>query len=288
MGAGIGVHKTRKEFGSISSYGGLLMTTLVRFAVLGFSLVALAPGFAQEKKEPIRYKSNDITRPRPRVVEPGTASTAEKPGVPPSDAIVLFGGSDLSEWIRGGKKADAPDAAPTWTVTNGYAEIKGGSISSKKRFGDAQIHIEWATPQMPKGSGQGRGNSGLYMGGFGEVQILDSFENDTYPDGQAAALYGRSPPLVNASRKPGEWQTYDIITRLAKVDDAGKIVRPAALTVLHNGVVVHHAFEFPGKPGEYSLNLQDHGNPIRFRSIWVRPLADYDVGGTPAPEKKKK
>src|SRR5204862_164347 len=119
-----------------------------------------------------------------------------------------FDGKDLAaEWYRAGKKPEDADSVPTWKVENGYAEIKGGGINSRKSFGDCQVHIEWATPKEVKGSGQGRGNSGLYLGGFGEVQILDSYQNDTYPDGQAAALYGKFPPLVNASRKPGEWQT---------------------------------------------------------------------------------
>jgi hypothetical protein len=118
------------------------------------------------------------------------------------------------------------------------------------------------------------------------VQILDSYRNDTYPDGQAAALYQKFPPLVNASRKPGDWQSYDIIARLTRTDADGKVTRPAALTVLHNGVVVHHAVEFPGKVGEFDLFLQDHGNPVRFRNVWVRPLRDYDEGGTPPPMKK--
>jgi len=241
-----------------------------------------------EKKEPVKYKSNDRTRPRPKVIDPGTASTADQPGKPPSDAVILFDGKDLSEWYRSGKKPDAEDAAPTWKIENGYAELKGGGINSKQKFGNAQLHLEWATPMEVKGNDQGRGNSGLYLGNFGEVQILDSFENDTYPDGQASALYGKFPPLVNASRKPGEWQTYDIIAHLPKVDDAGKVTRPGIITVLHNGVVVHHAVEFGGKFGEYQLHIQDHGNPIRFRNIWVRRLANYDVESTPPPEPKKK
>ena len=231
------------------------------------------------KKEPVKYKPGDRSRPRPKVIEPGTASTEEAPGKPPSDAIILFDGKDLAaEWYRAGKKPEDADAVPTWKVENGYAEIKGGGINTRKKFGDCQVHIEWATPKEVKGSDQGRGNSGLYLGNFSEVQILDSFQNDTYPDGQAAALYGRLPPLVNASRKPGEWQTYDIIAHLPKVDEAGKVTRPGIITVLHNGVVVHHAVEFPGKFGEFSLHLQDHGNPVRYRNIWVRNLGEYDDG----------
>jgi hypothetical protein len=247
--------------------------------VAAFTLAALAQD--AKKDEPKKYKSNDRTRPRPKVIDPPTASTEDAPGKPPSDAIILFDGKDLAaEWTRPGKKGD--EARPTWKVENGYAELKGGGITSIKKFGDCQVHIEWATPKEVKGNDQGRGNSGIYLGGFSEVQILDSFQNDTYPDGQAAALYGKLPPLVNASRKPGEWQTYDIVAHLPRGDKPGRI------TVLHNGVVVHHAVEFPGKFGEFNIHIQDHGNPIRFRNMWVRKLADYDVEGTPPPEPKKK
>ena len=235
-----------------------------------------------EKKEVKQYKPGDMSRPRPKVIDPGTTTPTEPPGKPPSDAVVLFDGTSLKEeWVRGGK-----DQEITWKVENGYAEIKGGNIQTKRKFGDSQVHIEWATPKEVKGSSQGRGNSGVYLGGFSEVQVLDSFNNDTYPDGQAAALYGRFPPLVNASRKPGEWQVYDIVAQLPKVED-GKVTRPGRITVLHNGVLVHHAVEFPGKFGEFNILLQDHGNPVRYRNIWVRKLGEYD-DGTPPPEPKKK
>jgi hypothetical protein len=255
---------------------------------LAAALVAAQEPKQPEKKDPPKYKSNDMTRPRPKVVEPGAASTQDAPGKPPADAVVLFGGKDLSEWYRSGKKVDDPDAAPNWKVENGYAEVKGGAIQTKRTFGDSQVHVEWATPKEVKGSGQGRGNSGVYLGGFGEVQVLDSYQNDTYPDGSAGALYGKFPPLVNASRKPGEWQTYDVVCQLAKADEAGKVTRPARITVFHNGVLVHHAVEFPGKFGEFQILLQDHGNPVRYRNIWVRKVGEYDEGGTPPPEPKKK
>jgi hypothetical protein len=232
-----------------------------------------------KKEEPKKYRSGDMSRPRPRVIDPGTGAPPEQPGKPPSDAIVLFNGADLKEW-SGGK-----DSEPKWKVENGYAEVKGGAITTRKKFGSCQVHIEWATPKEVKGNSQGRGNSGVYLGGFGEVQVLDSYQNDTYPDGQAGALYGKFPPLVNASRKPGEWQAYDIIAELPKVE-SNKVTRPGRITVLHNGVVVHHAAEFNGKFGEFGIHLQDHGNPVRYRNIWVRPLGQYD-DGTPPPEKKK-
>jgi hypothetical protein len=252
---------------------------VVALLLAGFAAIGQEP----KKEEKKQYKPGDMSRPRPKVVDPGTTTPAEQPGKPPADALVLFDGTSLKEeWTHGGKDA----AEPKWTVENGYAEIKGGSLQTKKKFGDCQVHVEWATPREVKGGGQGRGNSGVYLGGFGEVQVLDSFNNDTYPDGQAAALYNRFPPLVNASRKPGEWQVYDIVAELPKTDKDGKVTRPGRITVLHNGVLVHHAVEFPGKFGEFGILLQDHGNPVRYRNIWVRKLGEYD-DGTPPPEKKK-
>ncbi len=252
-----------------------------RIALLVSVLVLSLVGLAQEKP---KYRANDPKRPRPRVIQPGSASTPDQAGQIPSDAIVLFDGKDLSQWKRSGKKVE--DDKPLWNVENGYFEIvpRTGGIETRVRdFANAQIHLEWATPSIVKGNGQGRGNSGIYMGGFGEVQILDSFENDTYPDGQAGGLYGKFPPLVNASRKPGEWQSFDIITRIAKLDDAGKVIQPALITVLHNGIVIHHAVPFGNKIGPFGINLQDHGNPVRFRNFWVRRLNDYDELTPPKP-----
>jgi Domain of Unknown Function (DUF1080) len=249
-------------------------------------LLAFAFGWFALAQEKPKYKPNDNSRPRPPVVEPGTASTPDAPGRPPADAIVLFDGKDLSKWRASGKKKD--DDTPKWKVETNYFEIvpRTGGIESRERaLTDAQIHIEWATPSEVKGKGQGRGNSGIYLGGFGEVQVLDSFENDTYPDGQAGGLYGKFPPLVNASRKPGEWQVFDIVANLPKLDADGKIARPARLTVFHNGVLIHHAVEFGGKIGPFGLNLQDHGNPVRFRNIWYRKLKDYDDPADAKPAK---
>jgi hypothetical protein len=265
-----------------------------RAAVLLGLFVISAFVFAQEKKdepkkepkeEKKQYKPGDMSRPRPRAIDPGSGTPSEQPAKPPSDAVVLFDGTELkSEWIHGGKKGN--DAEPKWKIESGYAEIKGGSIQTKRKFGSSQVHIEWATPAEAKGKGQVRGNSGVYLGGFSEIQVLDSFQNDTYPDGQAAALYGKFPPLFNASRKPGEWQVFDIVAELPKVED-GKVTRPGRITVFHNGVVVHHAAEFGGKFGEFHILLQDHGNPVRYRNIWVRKLGEYD-DGAPPPEPKKK
>jgi hypothetical protein len=257
---------------------------LVLFA-FGAFVVAQDKKDETKKDEKKQYKSGDMSRPRPKVIDPGTGAPADVPGKPPSDAVVLFDGTSLKEeWVTSAKKAD--DAEPKWKVENGYAEMRGGNIQTKRKFGSSQVHIEWATPKEVKGSSQGRGNSGVYLGAFGEVQVLDSYQNDTYPDGQAAALYGKLPPLVNASRKPGEWQVYDIIAELPQVDASGKVTRTARITVLHNGVVVHHAVDF-GKLGEFNILLQDHGNSVRYRNIWVRKLGEYD-DGTPPPEPKKK
>jgi hypothetical protein len=209
-----------------------------------------------------------ILWPVPDVVDPGG------PGVPPSDAIVLFDGKDLSAW-KGVEK---------WTVENGYAVCRGGA-QTRQPFGDCQLHVEWCEPPDVQGSGQARGNSGVYLMGMYEVQILDSYKNDTYVDGQAGAVYKQHPPLVNACRKPGEWQVYDIIFRGPRFDRQ-ELVRPATITVLQNGVLVQDHFELLGrsgyrKPPAYSphesklpLQIQYHGSPVRFRNIWIRELGD--------------
>ncbi|MFO1498462.1 MAG: DUF1080 domain-containing protein [Verrucomicrobiota bacterium] len=205
--------------------------------------------------------------PEPRVVDPGP---------PPSDAIVLFDGKDLSKW-----KSDSGGDAK-WLVQDGYVEVNGtGSIMTREEFGDVQLQVEWATPAKVEGDGQGRGNSGVYLQGRYEIQVLDSYHNQTYPHGQAGAFYDNFAPLVNASRKPGEWQTYDIIFRAPKPSADGKEVAPGAFTVLHNGVLVQNhvpvktsttASAFTGTTPKGPLVLQDHGNPVRFRQIWIRPL----------------
>jgi hypothetical protein len=210
-----------------------------------------------------------IIWPEPKMVDPGP------PGGRPADAIVLFDGKDLSEW-QGGEK---------WRVEGGVATARGGGITSKRSFGDCQLHIEWASPEKVEGSGQGRGNSGVYFMGNYEVQILDSYDNKTYYDGQCGSIYKQSPPLVNASRKPGEWQTYDIIFRAPVFTKDGKVEKPACITVLHNGVAVQNNFEALGTTAwdaapayhahaaKMPLHIQFHGNPVKFRNIWIRELA---------------
>lgn len=222
-----------------------------------------------------KWRVHDSARKPPRVVTPG-AATPSGGLAAPSDALVLFDGSDLEQW-KGGP----------WKLENGYMEVNGkGTIETKQTFGDCQLHLEWATPTKIVGDSQGRSNSGVFLMGRYEVQILDSFENPTYADGQASALYGQTPPLVNACRKPGEWQSYDIIFEAAHFE-GGELIEPAYVTVMHNGVVVHHRRAIMGstahravaKYGEHGpgpIKLQDHGNPVRFRNIWVRELGEYD------------
>lgn len=225
---------------------------------------------------------HDKERPEPWIITPPTASTQERFGTAPSDAVVLFDGTDLSHWQGGGKDAK-------WIVKDGYMEVNGtGSIRTRESFGSCQLHVEFATPGEVKGDSQGRGNSGVMIMGLYEIQVLDSFENRSYSDGQAGAIYGQYPPLVNASREPGKWQVFDIVFEAPEFDEQGKLVKPAHITVFHNGVVVHNRATSLGQvahqdPPQWKahaaklpLTLQDHGNPVRFRNVWIRPLAGYD------------
>lgn len=227
------------------------------------------------------WQIHDMKRPKPPIVTPGTWSTQDAPGKPPSDAVILFDGKDLSKWSAVGGK-DAP-----WKVEDGYMEAAGATIETREPIGDCQLHIEFATPNPPKGSDQGRGNSGiLLMGGQYEVQVLDSYENTTYADGQAAAVYGQNPPMVNASRPPAQWQQYDILWRGPRFDKDGKLLRPASVTVMHNGVYVQDHWVLTGPTGHHveppyhkhpekmPLQLQFHGNPTRYRNLWYRALPD--------------
>ena len=229
------------------------------------------------------YEVHDMKRPQPALVTPAAPDQA---GKPPSDAIVLFDGKDLSKWKskKGGGDAE-------WKIENDYMEAARGKgdIQTKDEFGDVQLHIEWMAPAEVQGKGQGRGNSGVFLMGLYELQVIDSHDNETYPDGMAGSMYGQSPPLVNAARKPGEWQTYDVIFRAPKYQD-GKLAQPARITVLLNGIVVQESTDligttkhkalasYPEKhPEKGPISLQDHGNPVRFRNIWVRPLGEYDA-----------
>lgn len=213
--------------------------------------------------------------------EPAAVTPGKTNQDPPSDAVILFNGVDTSGWNN----------AETWKVTDGSLIVGKGMISTKETFGDCQLHVEWSSPLPAKGNGQGRGNSGVFFGPY-EIQVLDSFENTTYFDGQAAAIYKQTPPLVNVMRKPGEWNSYDIIWNTPRFDAAGNLTEPATVTVLHNGVLVQNNFELLGdtpynRPPRYSphppelpIRLQDHRNPVRFRNIWVRKITP--IRGTQA------
>jgi hypothetical protein len=243
---------------------------------LGYTDTPLIPGQ--------KWRVHDVERPAPPVVEPGASA-----GAPPSDAIVLFDGTDLSKWAQ--RTKDGSLVEPRWPVRDGYFETgaKTGSISSRDGFGDLQLHIEWAAPPVVSGRSQGRGNSGVFLMGLYEVQVLDMYNNRTYADGGAASLYGQWPPLVSAPRPPGEWQTYDIVFEAPRFD-GDRLVKPAFMTVFWNGVLAHNRQELLGptlhrqapsyKPheAELPLMLQDHSNPVRFRNIWIRKLEMGDRG----------
>jgi hypothetical protein len=246
------------------------------------------PGFSDTPYLPDgKWRVHDSSRPRSTIITPGSFSTQEQPGRPPSDAIVLFDGTDLSKWQT--RQKDGTYAAPKWKVENGYMEVVGrsGSIETKQKFGDCQIHVEWASPTTIEGNGQGRGNSGVLIMGRYEIQVLDTYNNPSYSDGQTGAMYGQYPPLVLAVKEPGKWQVYDIIFEAPRFDKDDNLVKPAYVTVILNGVVLHHRQAFIGsvawkRVGKYAphepvgpLQLQDHGNPVRFRNVWIRPLGEY-------------
>jgi len=238
------------------------------------------PGYKDTPLIPgTQWHVHDSDRPVPRVITPGAKFSQMADA--PSDAVILFDGKDLSKWK--GKDGDA-----NWKIENGYIEGVGGNIKTRDEFGSFQLHIEWATPAKVESSSQGRGNNGVLLAGRYEIQVLDSYNNPTYPDGQAGAIYGQKPPLVNASRGPGEWQTYDITFEAPEFDDSGKLTKKAFVTVIHNGVVLHHHQEIIGKTehrnvGTYEgakskgpLELYYHNNAVRFRNIWIRNLGEYD------------
>ncbi len=247
------------------------MTFLRLISIISMSLLFISCVPEQGSK----WGVHDLSRPRPRVVRPGQTDDA-----PPSDAVVLFNGTDFDHW----KHVSGSDQV-RWKIKDNYMEVtpKTGDIETREGFGSCQLHIEWRTPEPVHGSGQGRGNSGIFFMGRYEVQVLDSYNNDTYPDGQAGAIYGQKPPLVNACRKPGQWQSYDIIFH-APIFENEKIQKPATITVFHNNVLVQDNWQIKGTtyhskaagyqahPAKLPLRLQDHHNPMRFRNIWIRPL----------------
>ena len=238
---------------------------------------------------PFQWKAHDMSRPRPALVKPAPQSM---PVAAPSDATILFDGKDLSKWR-------SEDGSPAkWISVNGYMEsVKGsGYLYTRQNFGDIQLHVEWAAPLPAVGKSQGRGNSGVFPMGLYEIQVLDSYNNDTYPDGQAASVYGQYPPLVSACLPPGEWQTYDIVFRRPRFNADGQLLEPARITLFHNGVLVQdnvrlwgptmwlQHLPYEAHPDKMPLSLQDHGNPVRYRNIWLRELPESTELGPANPK----
>jgi hypothetical protein len=236
-----------------------------------------APSAVAQTIPKIEWTIHDLNRPLPTVLDPGPAG----PSVPaPPGAIVLFDGKDLSQWT------DEKENAARWKVENGYMEVAAGtgSIQTKQGFGDCQLHVEWASPAEVKGEGQERGNSGVFLMSTYEVQVLDGYDNKTYADGMTAAIYGQYPPMFNVCRKPGEWQTYDIVFHAPRFDKDKKLLTPAWMTVIHNGIVVQSYAVLTGPTAHKArppyvahadklpVGLQDHGCPVRYRNIWIREL----------------
>ncbi len=245
---------------------------------LGFTDTPILPGQ--------KWHVHDPDRPHPHVVTPG-----KEPGAAPSDAIVLFDGKDLSKWDQRGRGADSGKLVDAqWKVENGYFEVVPGTgdLFTREKFGDCQLHVEWSELPDVRGASQARGNSGVLLMSRYEIQVLDAYNNPTYADGQASAIYGQFPPLVNPARPPGEWQTYDIIFEAPRFEGE-RLVKPAVYTVLFNGVLVHNHKEpigamvyrqvakYTRHDPEEPLMLQEHHDRVRFRNIWIRRLAGYDL-----------
>ena len=274
---------TRKEFLLISTAaagGAALANAQQPNPDLGFTDTPMEPGMP--------WHVHDPGRPHPKQITP-----APTPGGAPSDAIVLFDGKDLSKWYHRGRGANAGTQVDAgWKVENGYFEITRGfgDLLTREKFGDVQLHIEWSSPTAVASASQGRGNSGVLVMARYEIQVLDMWDNPTYADGGAGAIYGQWPPLVTPARRPGEWNTYDIVFEAPQFN-GDQLVKPAFFTVFYNGVLVHNRKQSLGpmvyrqvahyipQPAEDSLMLQDHNsNPVRYRNIWIRRLAGYDQG----------
>lgn len=243
------------------------------------SLTTASAGAAQFGPVPSAWRQHEMDRPRPPVVAPPAQPL---PTPAPPDAVILFDGRDLSGWTGGGGPA-------AWTVRDGYMEVvpDAGSIQSREEFGDVHLHVEWASPNPPVGSNQDRGNSGIMlMGGRYEIQVLDTYQANTYADGMAGAIYGQYPPLFNASRAPGEWQAYEIYFRRPRFGPGGTLVEPARVTVVHNGILVQNneilygpttymqTTPFSAHADQGPIQLQDHDHRVRFRNIWARRLPE--------------
>jgi len=259
--------------------------------IFGFQGVAQQSGPIGYQDTPMlpggKWHVHDSARPQPIEVTPGATCSQTTPDRPPSDAVVLFDGTNLSKW----RTADGSE--PAWIIKEGSAQIppaetpNGGSIFTRESFGDCQLHIEWATPDPPVGDVMNRGNSGIFFQGLYELQVFESYHGGIYADGQAAAIYGQYPPLVNASRPPGRWQVFDVLFTAPRFEGE-KLKAPGYMTVFHNGVAVHNHAAILGPTAHRTLNqykphgeqaplmLQAHGDPVRVRNIWIRRLKDYD------------
>ena len=259
----------------------------MRRTVFAAALLAVVASHAGAQKpnpnpvpgDPSPWPQHSRTRPAPPVVTPGPYLG---PAAPPSDAIVLFDGKTLAGW----RSADTTKGPARWTVEHGDMVVAPGTgdIATTRGFGDMQLHIEWSAPNPPMGEDQDRGNSGVFLMSTYEIQVLDSYHSATYPDGQAAAIYGQYPPLVNAMRPPGDWQVYDIVFHRPHFDASGRVTRPARVTVFQNGILVQdnmtilgpttngHRSAYAAHPDRMPLELQDHGHRVRFRNIWVREI----------------
>jgi hypothetical protein len=262
---------------------GLALLTFSRSLFAGEVTINGIAGFKDTPMQPDgKWHVHDPDRPQPPIVAPGAFSTQDQPGKPPADAIVLFDGKDLSQWRdKDGKPAP-------WKIENGAMISAKSDIVSTRQFGDIQLHVEFCEPSPASASGQGRGNSGVFLMGRYEVQVLDCYENKTYADGATAGLYGQHPPLVNACLPPGQWQVYDILFTVPRFETNGAVKTPAWVTVFHNGIAVQNHQSFRGStgwksPGKYQphgpegpVGLQFHNDPVRFRNIWVRPLQPAD------------
>ena len=247
----------------------------MRKLLIQLLFLASLSAFSQSKpRETLDPSVTEVWDLKPAKVTPG-----KNPGDAPSDAIIIFDGKDLSNFTT------LDGAVAKWDVKDGALTVsKGlGDIKTKKQFGDIQLHIEWRSPEVIEGDGQGRGNSGIFLQERYELQVLDSYESVTYSNGQAGSIYKQTIPLVNATRKPGEWQVYDVIYNAPVFSENGRVLSPAVITVLHNGILIQNRtqiwgpMEFKGLPvyqshGKASLRLQDHGNPVSYRNIWVREL----------------
>ncbi len=252
-----------------------------RIILSAMGLLALSGAYAQLKPEKMTPESSELWDPEPRIVTPGKLTGSLSGTTAPSDALVLFDGSSLDQWVS---SEDKSSPVP-FTLKDGAMTVtpRKGGIQTRQEFGDFQLHIEWRSPSEVKGSGQGRGNSGIFLQGIYELQVLDSYNNRTYANGQAGSIYKQTPPLVNPVKAPGEWQSYDVIYTAPRFNKDGMVTVPAYVTVILNGVVVQNHTQIQGttpyvgrpvnKPhGKGPISLQDHGDLVSFRNIWIREL----------------